>query len=62
MWTALLLVALAGVGDSETSGDVRLNHCCRPELRFVIDESFDRMDETRQLLDRDDVRRDLDED
>ncbi|MAQ84390.1 MAG: ribosome-binding factor A [Maritimibacter sp.] len=33
-----------------------------PELRFVIDESFDRMDETRQLLDRDDVRRDLDED
>ncbi|WP_425051423.1 ribosome-binding factor A, partial [Psychromarinibacter sp. S121] len=33
-----------------------------PELRFVIDESFDRMDETRQLLNRDDVRRDLDED
>ncbi|MDF0601812.1 30S ribosome-binding factor RbfA [Psychromarinibacter sp. C21-152] len=32
-----------------------------PELRFVIDESFDRMDETRRLLNRDDVRRDLDE-
>ncbi len=31
-----------------------------PELRFVIDDSFDRMDETRRLLGRDDVRRDLD--
>ncbi len=30
-----------------------------PELRFVIDESFDRMDETRRLLGQDDVRRDL---
>lgn len=33
-----------------------------PELRFVIDETFDRMDETRRLLNRDDVRRDLGED
>ena len=32
-----------------------------PELRFVIDESFDRMDETRRLLGQDDVRRDLDQ-
>lgn len=32
-----------------------------PELRFVIDESFDRMDETRRILSRDDVRRDLDD-
>ena len=32
-----------------------------PELRFRIDETFDRMDETRRLLDRDDVRRDLDD-
>lgn len=31
-----------------------------PELRFVIDESFDRMDETRRLLGQDDVQRDLD--
>jgi ribosome-binding factor A len=31
-----------------------------PELRFVPDETFDRMDETRRLLSRDDVRRDLD--
>lgn len=33
-----------------------------PELRFVIDESFDRMDETRRLLNQDTVRRDIDED
>ena len=32
-----------------------------PELRFLIDESFDRMDETRRLLDSAEVRRDLDE-
>ena len=30
-----------------------------PELRFVLDESFDRMDETRTLLSTDRVRRDL---
>ena len=30
-----------------------------PDLRFVIDESFDRMDETRALFQREDVRRDL---
>lgn len=30
-----------------------------PELRFVIDETFDQMDETRRLFERDDVRRDL---
>lgn len=32
-----------------------------PELRFRIDETFDRMDDTRALFDRDEVRRDLDE-
>ena len=32
-----------------------------PELRFMLDETFDRMDETRRLLSQDDVRRDLDE-
>ncbi|TDL76010.1 30S ribosome-binding factor RbfA [Palleronia sediminis] len=31
-----------------------------PDLRFRIDETFDRMDETRALLERDEVRRDLD--
>lgn len=31
-----------------------------PDLRFVLDESFDQMDRTRELFARDDVRRDLD--
>lgn len=31
-----------------------------PDLRFVIDESFDRMDETQRLLSQDGVRRDID--
>ncbi|MFV2038534.1 MAG: 30S ribosome-binding factor RbfA [Paracoccaceae bacterium] len=30
-----------------------------PELHFVIDESFDRMDDTRRLFSQGDVRRDL---
>lgn len=30
-----------------------------PELRFVIDETFDRMDETRRLFDQEKVRRDI---
>ena len=30
-----------------------------PELRFVIDDSYDRIDNTRRLLSQDDVRRDL---
>ncbi len=33
-----------------------------PELRFVIDETFDRIDETRRLLNQDDVRRDVNSD
>jgi ribosome-binding factor A len=32
-----------------------------PELRFIIDESFDRMDETRRILGQDHVRQDLGE-
>lgn len=32
-----------------------------PELRFQIDETFDRMDATRAILSQDNVRRDLDE-
>ncbi|MEO1316759.1 MAG: 30S ribosome-binding factor RbfA [Pseudomonadota bacterium] len=31
-----------------------------PELHFTLDTSFDRMDETRRLLNQDAVRRDLD--
>lgn len=33
-----------------------------PDLRFVIDETFDRMDETRRLFSQTNVRRDLDHD
>jgi ribosome-binding factor A len=29
-----------------------------PDLRFQLDETFDRMDDTRRMLNRDDVRRD----
>lgn len=32
-----------------------------PELRFRIDETFDRLDETRRLFDDEAVRRDIDE-
>ena len=32
-----------------------------PDLRFRIDDTFDRMDETRRLFDQDDVRRDVEE-
>ncbi len=30
-----------------------------PDLRFLIDETFDRMDETRELFGREEVRRDI---
>ena len=30
-----------------------------PDLRFRIDETFDRMESTRQLFEREEVRRDL---
>jgi len=30
-----------------------------PDLRFRLDDTFDQMDETRRLFDRDDVRRDV---
>lgn len=30
-----------------------------PDLRFRIDDTFDRMDDTRALFDRDEVKRDL---
>lgn len=32
-----------------------------PDLRFQLDETFDRMDDTRRMLDQVAVRRDLDE-
>lgn len=33
-----------------------------PELKFRIDETFDRLDESRALFNREDVRRDLEKD
>ena len=33
-----------------------------PEIRFLIDETFDQMDDTRRMLAQDDVRRDIDSD
>lgn len=41
------------------SKELTLKHS--PELRFAVDETFDRMDETRRLLSEDRVRQDLDE-
>ena len=32
-----------------------------PDLRFRLDETFDRMDDTRRLFNQDDVRRDVEE-
>ena len=31
-----------------------------PQLNFVLDRTFDQMDQMRQLFERDDIRRDLD--
>ena len=33
-----------------------------PEIRFAIDETYDRLDDTRRLFSDDNVRRDLDSD
>ncbi|WP_347267047.1 30S ribosome-binding factor RbfA [Paracoccus sp. (in: a-proteobacteria)] len=33
-----------------------------PQLRFVLDETFDRMDDTRRMLSEDRVRRDIEHD
>lgn len=33
-----------------------------PELRFALDDTFDKLDDTRALFARDEVRRDLDDD
>jgi ribosome-binding factor A len=38
-----------------------LNLKYSPELRFVLDETFDKMDETRRLLSDETVRRDVDD-
>ncbi len=40
--------------------EITLRHT--PELRFMIDETFDQMDRTRELLSQERVRRDIDKD
>ena len=44
----------------EVARAVRLRHS--PELRFLLDESYDRMDRTREMLGQERVRRDLEVD
>jgi ribosome-binding factor A len=39
-----------------------LNLKFAPEIRFAIDETYDRLDDTRRLFSDDNVRRDLDND
>jgi len=69
----VFVLPLGGIGKDEcvgllarNAGEMRgvigkklgLKHA--PELRFQLDDTFDRMDETRRLLSQDAVRRDLD--
>lgn len=69
--TAFVL-PLGGQGRDEALSALRLNRVelrravakemslkYAPEIRFEIDETFDRMDETRRMLDQDAVRRDI---
>jgi ribosome-binding factor A len=71
----IYVMPLGGVGEEEVlellnqrrhairkalTREVKLKYS--PELRFRKDRTFDRMDETRRLLDSDAVRRDLDDD
>lgn len=66
------VLPLGGQGQEEALSSLRLNrHELRriitkkmalkhsPEVRYEIDTTFDRMDETRRLLDQDNVQRDL---
>ncbi|WP_285669503.1 30S ribosome-binding factor RbfA [Paralimibaculum aggregatum] len=46
-------------GEIRRSVDRRLSLKYSPDLKFVIDDTFDRYDETRAMLNRDTVRRDL---
>ncbi|AML50769.1 30S ribosome-binding factor RbfA [Falsihalocynthiibacter sp. S25ZX9] len=66
------VLPLGGQGQEEALSSLRQNrHELRmvvtkkmalkhsPEIRYEIDTTFDRMDETRRLLDQDNVQRDL---
>ena len=56
------LIALLAKNKSEIRRSIskKLTLKYTPELRFRIDETFDRMDETRRLFSQESVKRDLD--
>ena len=56
------LIALLAKNKSEIRRSIskKLTLKYTPNLRFRIDETFDRMDETRRLFSQDNVKRDLD--
>ena len=56
------LIALLAKNKSEIRRSIskKLTLKYTPELRFRIDETFDRMDETRRLFNQENVKRDLD--
>ena len=56
------LIALLAKNKSEIRRSIskKLTLKYTPDLRFRIDETFDRMDETRRLFSQDSVKRDLD--
>ena len=56
------LIALLAKNKSEIRRSIskKLTLKYTPDLRFRIDETFDRMDETRRLFSQDNIKRDLD--
>jgi len=56
------LIALLAKNKSEIRRSIskKITLKYTPELRFRIDETFDRMDETRRLFSQENVKRDLD--
>ena len=56
------LIALLAKNKSEIRRSIskKLTLKYTPDLRFRIDETFDRMDETRRLFNQESIRRDLD--
>ena len=56
------LIALLAKNKSEIRRSIskKLTLKYTPDLRFRIDETFDRMDETRRLFRQENVKRDLD--
>ena len=56
------LIALLAKNKSEIRRSIskKLTLKYTPELRFRIDETFDRMDETRRLFSQENIKRDLD--